>query len=157
MYKNMLEIKTETAPLNYTVNGTALNDEWVSFSTSATDISIRPNLQNLKETGKFGTVVFVDFESSTIGQNEDELKLLKEAEANLTDAVEYDLTSVIAFHTTSNEKRRFFIYTSLNQNDFMKRINDAFRLLPQMPLNFSGGEDANWNNYTACLEDLKNQ
>jgi hypothetical protein len=26
-----------------------------------------------------------------------------------------------------------------------------------MPLNFSGGEDANWNNYTACLEDLKNQ
>jgi hypothetical protein len=39
----------------------------------------------------------------------------------------------------------------------MKRVNDAFRLLPQMPLNFSGGEDANWNNYTACLEDLKNQ
>jgi hypothetical protein len=31
MYKNMLEIKTETAPLNYTVNGTALNDEWVLF------------------------------------------------------------------------------------------------------------------------------
>ena len=157
MYKNMLEIKTEQAPTNYVVNGIALNDEWISFKTSATDISIRPNLQNLKETGKYGTVVFVDFESSTIGQNEDELKLLKEAEASLKDSIEYDLSSVMALHTTSDEKRRFFIYSSLNQNDFMLRVNDAFRLLPQMPLNFSGGDDANWNNYTACLEDFKKQ
>ena len=157
MYKNMLEIKSEQAPTNYVVNGIALNDEWASFKTSATDISIRPNLNNLKETGKYGTVVFVDFESSTIGQNEDELKLLKEAEASLKDSIEYDLSSVMAFHTTNNEKRRYFIYSSLNQNDFMTRINDAFRLLPQLPLNFSGGEDAAWNNYTNCLNDYKNQ
>jgi hypothetical protein len=57
---------------------------------------------------------------------------------------------------TTNDNRRFYIYSSLPQEDFMKRINDAFRLLPQMPLGFSGGNDEKWENYTACLNDLNN-
>jgi hypothetical protein len=63
----------------------------------------------------------------------------------------------MAFHMTTNDKRRFYIYSSLSQEDFMKRINDAFRLLPQLPLSFSGGNDEKWENYIACLNDLKNQ
>jgi hypothetical protein len=157
MYKSILEIKAESTPTNYKVNGIALNDEWKTFETNSMKVSIRPNLQNIKETGNYPAVVNIDFNSNTIGQDADEINLLNAMEASLKDSIEYDLTSVMAFHMTTNDKRRFYIYSSLSQEDFMKRINDAFRLLPQLPLSFSGGNDEKWENYIACLNDLKNQ
>lgn len=154
MYKSILEIKNESTPTNYVVNGIALNDEWKSFETDSMKVSIRPNLQNIKDTGNYPMVVNVDFNSTTIGQNDDELNLLNAMEASLKDTMEYDLAAVMAFHMTTNDKRRFYIYSSLEQQDFMKRINDAFRLLPELPLGFSGGEDAKWENYSNCINDL---
>lgn len=154
MYKSILEIKDESIPSSYVVNGITLNDEWKSFETDSMKVSIRPNLQNIKDTGKYPTVVNVDFNSTTIGQDADELQLLKEMEASLKDTMEYDLAAVMAFHMTTNDKRRFYIYSSLAQQDFMKRINDAFRLLPKLPLGFSGGNDEKWENYSNCINDL---
>ena len=157
MYKTILTIKDEEIPTTYNVNGILLSDEWISFTPNNNiKISIRPNLQNIKETGKYNQVVFVDFRSNTIGQDANETALLTEMEACLTDTIEKDLAAVIAFHVTDQEKRRFFIYTYLSQDDFMMRINDAFKLLPKMPLAFSGGVDAAWENYKNCLADLKN-
>ncbi|HNM31200.1 MAG TPA: Imm10 family immunity protein [Chitinophagales bacterium] len=153
MYKNILSIKEESTPKEYVVNGITLNDEWGTFSTDSMKVSIRPNLQNIKETGKYPQAVFVDFMSATIGKDNNEMALLNEVEACLKDTLEYDLAAVMLFHVTDNEKRRFFIYTGLSQKDFMTRINEAFRLLPQLPLNFSGGEDAVWANYAGCLGD----
>ncbi len=153
MYKNILSIKEESTPKEYVINGITLNDEWGAFSTDNMKVSIRPNLQNIKETGKYPQAVFVDFMSATIGKDDNEMALLNEVEACLKDTLEHDLAAVMLFHVTDNEKRRFFIYTFLSQQDFMKRINEAFRLLPKLPLNFSGGEDAAWANYAGCLGD----
>lgn len=156
MYKNILTIKEEETPNSYTVNSITLNDEWTTFKPANHDliVTIRPHLQNIKETGKYKQVVFVDFMSSTIGKNTEELALLTEMENCLKDTLEYDLAAVITFSVTDQEKRRFFIYTYLNQNEFMTRINDAFKLLPKLPLAFSGGIDEAWDNYTNCLNDL---
>lgn len=154
IYKNILSIKEESTPKEYVINGITLNDEWGAFSTDNMKVSIRPNLQNIKETGKYPQAVFLDFMSTTIGKDENEMAVLKEVEACLIDTLEYDLSAVMLFHVTDNEKRRFFIYTFLSQQDFMKRINEAFRLLPKLPLNFSGGVDAEWANYEGCLKDF---
>lgn len=154
MYKNILEIKAELIPESYTVNGLLLQDIWSSFVTDSIDVEIRPLLKNLQETGKFPQVVFVDFMSETIGKDEKELQLLEEVKACLIDALEKDLAAIMLFHITDHEKRRFFIYTYLDQGKFMERINDAFRLLPQLPLQFSGGLDEKWENYSHCLADL---
>lgn len=154
MYKSILEIKAEATPTSYVVNNITLNDEWKSFETTSMQVKVRPNLQNIKDTGKYPTVVNVDFNSTTIGQDADEINLLNDVEAALKDTLEYDLGAVIAFEVTTNQMRRFYVYTSLSQQDFMKRINEAFRLLPKLPLGFSGGNDENWENYSNCLNDL---
>ena len=156
MYKDILSVKEEVTPKSYVVNGITLNDEWASFATENIQIGLRPNLQNIQATGKYPQAVFVDFMSETIGEDENELALINEVEACLKDTLEKDLAAVLVFHVTDSEKRRFFVYTHLDQNSFMTRINDAFRLLPKLPLNFSGGKDDNWENYTNCLKDYKN-
>lgn len=155
IYGDALIIKDELAQKEYTVNGVKLNDEWKVCELPNLSIKIRPNLQHLKESGKYNDVVFVDFESTTIGKNQDELDVIKAAEESLIDSMEYDLAAVMALHTTSNKMRRYYLYSSLNQNDFMTRVNDAFRLLPKLPLNFSGGEDKPWVNYTECMKDVE--
>ena len=72
MYKNILTIKEEETPNSYTVNGITLNDEWTTFKPANHDliVTIRPHLQNIKDTGKYKQVVFVDFLSSTIGKTQ---------------------------------------------------------------------------------------
>lgn len=155
MYGNSLEIKNEPTPTSYVVNGVTLHDAWQSFATSALSVSIRPKLQNIKELGKYNTAVFIDFNSATIGKDKEELALLKEVESRLIDTFEYDLSSVMAFHTTNATSRRFYIYSQLSQSDFMDRINEAFRLLPTLPLDFSGGADEKWENYDGCMADYE--
>lgn len=155
VYGNLLTIKEEPVPASYTVNGLVLNDKWKACSMPNLQIKIRSELQNIKQTGTYSQVFFVDFNSKTIGQNSAELSVLKAAEESLIDSMEHDLAAVMALHTTSDEKRRYFLYSGLSQGEFMGRINDAFRLLPQMPLEFSGGEDAAWVNYTECMKDVE--
>jgi hypothetical protein len=155
VYGNVLTIKEEPLPTTYTINGLVLNDKWTACSMPNLHIKIRSDLQNIKQTGTYPQVFFVDFNSRTIGQNDAESSVLKAAEESLIDSMEHDLAVVMALHTTSNEKRRYFLYSNLSQGDFMSRINDAFRLLPQMPLDFSGGEDALWTNYTECMKDVE--
>jgi hypothetical protein len=154
IYGNLLIIKDEPVTTAYTVNGLVLNDEWTACRISNLDIKIRHDLQNIRQTGTYPYVFFVDFNSKTIGQNDAESSVLKAAEESLIDSMEYDLAAVMALHTTSDEKRRYFLYSYLRQDEFMNRINDAFRLLPQMPLDFSGGDDAAWTNYTECMKDV---
>lgn len=153
MYKNILKIKEEASSSTYEINGISFNDDWSTFVNGNMKIGIRPHLENLKNSHKYPGVVFVDFMSSTIGQDANETALLNEMEASMIDSLEKDIAAVIAFHVTDADKRRYFIYTYLNQNDFMVRINDAFRLLPKLPLQFSGGTDENWENYNNCLAD----
>lgn len=157
MYKNILEIKNEPTPNTYVIDDISFKDDWTSFTNGNMKIGIRPHLENVKASNKYPGVVFVDFMSNTIGQDSNETALLNEMEASLIDSVEKDLAAVVAFHVTYPEKRRYFIYTYLSQNDFMVRINDAFKLLPQLPLQFSGGADANWENYTNCLNDYNSR
>lgn len=157
MYKNILEIKDEPMPETYTVDGISLKDEWANFTNGNMKISIRPHLENVRASNKYPGVVFVDFMSTTIGQDANETALLNEMEVCLIDSIEKDLAAIIAFHVTYPEKRRYFIYTYLSQNDFMLRINDAFKLLPQLPLQFSGGSDESWENYTNCLNDYSSR
>ncbi|QQR99026.1 MAG: DUF695 domain-containing protein [Sphingobacteriales bacterium] len=154
MYKNILEIQEEALPETYEINGISFKDNWSAFTNGAMKISVRPHLEEIKISGKYPQVVFVDFMSSTIGQDANELALLNEMEACLIDTLEKDLAAVLTFHVSYAEKRRYFIYTYLSQNDFMIRINDAFKLLPQLPLQFSGGIDEKWENYNNCLADL---
>ena len=156
VYGNLLIIKEEPAATEYVVNGLAFHDTWKECSVSNQPIKIRPDLQNIMKTGKYPKVFFVDFNSKTIGQNKAETSVLKAAEESLIDSMEYDLSAVLALHTTNDAMRRYFLYSNLSQDEFMSRIHDAFRLLPQMPLEFSGGEDALWNNYTECLKDVEN-
>lgn len=152
-----LDVMPGKGPGTYAVNGLQLNDDQAYFEASSMKIHIRTGLQQLKESGLYPAVVFLDFRSETIGRDYSELELLLQLESVLTDILEHDLSSVLAFNTTHHEGRRFYIYTSLSQGDFTQRVNEALRLLPRMPLAFSGGEDKNWDNYTECLEDLAAQ
>lgn len=155
LYKTLLEIKAEPTPEVYHVNDLQLHDSWAAFTIDALDVEIRPRLKNMQETGKYPQVVFVDFMSGTIGQDDQELRLLDEVKSCLLDILEKDLAAVMAFYSTDDHKRRFFIYTYLDQGKFMERINEAFRLLPRLPLEFSGGADEKWENYSNCLADYE--
>lgn len=153
--KVTLEIATEPNPASYTINGLRFNDEEGSFKSSNMEVRVRTGIEQLRTSGKYPTTVFVNFESETLGQDEDELHLVEKMEQSLKDTIEWDISSVIAFVTTTREGRKFYIYSSLDQGDFMGRINDAFRLLPKMPLGISGGDDAEWGNYASCLADYE--
>lgn len=155
--EHKLEVVPEQSSGMYTVNGLQLNDDQTYFKASSMKVHIRTGLQQLKESGLYPAAVFLDFKSETIGRDYSELELLLQLESVLTDILEHDLSSVLAFNTTHHEGRRFYIYTSLSQGDFIQRVNEALHLLPRMPLAFSGGEDRNWDNYTECLEDLAAQ
>ena len=153
-------VKLTTVPFGSTkflVNGLEFDDAWVNNdtdNTAAMKLSARPHLQNMQATGRYNTVVFIDWKSATIGKDAEEKQLMDAAEAALKATLERDLSSVMAFTTTGPDSRRYYIYTSLEQGDFMAGINDALRMLPRLPLAFSGGEDAEWANYKGCLEDL---
>ncbi len=155
IYGDLLIVKDEQTPKEYVVNGLTLNDAWKECSMPNLHIKIRPHLKNIKETGKYKNVVFMDFKSETIGKDDAESAMIKAAEESLIDSMEYDLAVVMALHTTSNATRRYYLYSTLTREEFMDRVNDAFRLLPQLPLEFSGGEDINWVNYTECLKDVE--
>lgn len=119
-------------------------------------VSARTKLQNLKASGRFGGVVFATLASTTIlsGSDPAEVARFDAARAALEDTLERDLTSVVAFDVATAESLRFYIYTSLDQQAFMERVNDALRLLPRLPLSFGGGADAAWENYDGALGDV---
>ncbi|HEX7667541.1 MAG TPA: Imm10 family immunity protein, partial [Polyangiaceae bacterium] len=157
VFAEKIYIAPFTVPPVVNVNGMVLNDEKASKQVNENmRVSIRTRLEPLKATGKFPGVVFATLQSSTIlaGSDRKEVALFAEAEAALKDTLERDLTSVMAFDVTNRESKRFYIYTSLGQQDFMGRVNDALRLLPKLPLSFGGGEDAIWENYAGCLADV---
>ncbi|MEO7109795.1 MAG: Imm10 family immunity protein [Polyangiaceae bacterium] len=146
-----------TMPPVVNVNGLVLNDEKASKAVGDNmRVRIRTRLQPLKDTGRFSSVVYVTFDSTTIFAESDrnEVALFAEAEAALQDTFERDLTSVMAFEVTSPTSKRLYVYTSLPQQDFMARVNDALRTLPKLPVSFGGGEDAAWDNYQGCLADV---
>lgn len=154
VYGDLLVIDGEPASTEHVVNGLTFRETWKESGVADLKIKIRPHLQNIRETGKYPQVVFVDF-NLTQGEIDADASVLKAAEESLIDSMEYDLAAVMALHTTSSTSRRYYLYTALSQDEFMTRVNDAFRLLPQLPLEFSGGEDILWHNYTECLKDVE--
>ncbi len=157
VFADKLYIAPVAPPMVMTVAGMELNDEKVSKAVGENmRVNARTKLQSLKASGKFPVVVYATLESSTVfeGADRKETALFAEAEAALKDTLERDLTSVIAFDVTNRSSKRFYIYTSLSQEDLMGRVNDALRTLPKLPLSFGGGEDATWENYEGCMADL---
>lgn len=155
MYKNSLQIKEEATPKIYQVNGISLNDEWQTFNIKNASVHLRPNIENVRDTGKYGMLVNVKYNSTTFNSDKNEQTLVDEMHACLIDTLEKDAAAIVAFLMTADDGITYYIYTYLNQNDFMSRINDAFKTLPKLPLSFSGGTDEKWENYTSCLEDYR--
>lgn len=155
MYKNILHIKEEVTPKLFQVNGISLNDEWQTFDIKNASVHLRPNIENIRDTGKYNQVVNVKYNSSTFNSDKNEQALVDEMHTCLMDTLEKDAAAIIAFLMSADDGITYFIYTYLNQNDFMSRINDAFKTLPKLPLSFSGGADEKWENYTNCLADYR--
>lgn len=140
----VLEVQSFPASQHVVVGDVAFNQERVSAKVDDMQIRIRPHLSNVKATGRYETLVNLKFDG-----------IFDDAEAALVDEFEHDLGAVFAFDTTTNGKRTFFVYSRLDEGDFMTRINLALRGLPRLPLEIGGGSDSAWENYAACLADVK--
>jgi hypothetical protein len=155
----VLEVAPFTPSTQVQVGKDVLHQERVSADVGAMKIRIRPKLQNLKATGRYKTMVNLTLNSETLASGADpkEAELFSAAESALVDEFEHDLAAVFAFDVTDHSGRKFFVYSSLGQQQFMTRLNAALRGLPRLPLGITGGEDEPWENYTACLADVQGE
>ena len=155
----VLEVAPFTPSKQVQVGKDVLHQERVSAEVGAMKVRIRPNLANLKATGRYKTMVNLTLQSETLASGADpqEAELFSAAESALVDEFEHDLAAVFAFDVTDRDGRKFFLYSSLGQQEFMKRLNAALRGLPRLPLGVTGGEDEPWENYAACLADVQGE
>lgn len=153
----VLEVAPFTPSKQVRVGNDVLHQERVAAEVGAMKVRIRPELENLKATGRYKTMVNLSLESSTLASGSDpkEVALFDAAEAALVDEFEHDLAALFAFDVTDRAGRRFFVYSSLGQNAFMTRLNAALQGLPRLPLSITGGEDESWENYASCLADAR--
>lgn len=139
-----LKVAAFTPSAQVQVGDLLLDQTRVAAKVDDMHVRIRTNLHNLKDSQRFETMVNLKFDG-----------IFDDAESALVDEFEHDLGAVFAFDTTTNGKRTFYVYSALDQDGFMSRINYALRGLPRLPLEIGGGADAEWNNYAACLADVK--
>ncbi len=127
---------------------------WQEFQKDEMHISIRPNLQNFKETGEFNLIAMPKYILRTTNNPEMEIKLFQHALDAWVIYLEMDMTSVVSMVIETPEHYQVYIYSKLPQNDFMQRMNESSAFTPAIPLDFDGGTDAAWENYTNCLNDF---
>jgi len=152
MYKNLVNVSNENDNEVYTIGNNTYDLRWENFNNDG-NIAIRPNLANLKSSGHYPIVVLPAFRKGVVGDPVQEKKLFDAMVEALLNVLESDMESVMAFHLETNELYRLFIYTHLDQAKFMADINEALVYLPQLPLEFDGGDDSPWNNYTEVMKD----
>jgi len=153
MYRGLLQIKPETDGGVHQHEGTTWDLRWERFVSDGNTITIRPNLENIRDRGEHQLVVLPVFNKGRYQNPAADQELVPAMLHALMASMESSLDSVIAFHVDGPQHVRLFIYTKLDQERFMAGISEALVYLPQLPLDFGGGPDAGWNNYNACRQD----
>lgn len=126
---------------------------WKSFQARNMEISIRPNLQNFKNDGNFNLVAMPKYLLGRTSNPEMEHKLFQHALDAWVIYFEMDMTSVVSMIIKTAEHYQVYIYSKLSQDQFMGRMNETTSFSPAIPLEFNGGNDPDWENYTNCLND----
>lgn len=126
---------------------------WQSFQTNGMDISIRPNLQYFKDSGEYNLVAMPSYMLGQTGNSEMDLKMFQHALDAWVIYFEMDMTSVVTMVIKTGTYHQVYIYSKLSQDEFMQRMNESSSFTPVIPLEFNGGTDPSWENYSKCLAD----
>lgn len=151
MYKDhpVLVLSKQPEQVKENWNGIDYDLTWGSFGfENGGIVNLRPNISNLQQTGKYNQNVVITFETEGTSK-----ELFDSFLNEMMSVMEADYETIISMVICNEGNNQLFLYTQLSEGDFMARINTALCYLPNLPLGFSGEPDAEWVNYTQCLND----
>lgn len=123
-----------------------------SNNADAFTIRGRVNLKGILEKNNLNTYVTVIYPTNGVAEGNTLTQILN-FEHSLTDTLERDLQSVIAFTFNGAAQYVWHIYTN-NPDEFMKRLNEATRLLPKLPIELGKNDDPKFSSYTRFVADV---
>lgn len=151
MYRQhpVLVIAEESFPSAETWDGVTYDLSWGSFELNENfKVALRPNVANLIALEKYNQLVVISLKNEG---TEDALFDSFAQEMEL--CFESDYSTIIAITTRAEETNQMSLYTTLPQEKFMVRLNEALCYLPHLPLDITGATEPDWGNYMDCYGD----
>lgn len=154
-----LQVENPTDESNIKVGNMDLDETYQEKTMSpnqnnadAFTIRGRVNLKNVLEKNNLKNYVTVVYPTNGVAEGNTRTQILN-FEQSLTDTLERDLQSVIAFTFNGTAQYVWHIYTN-DPDEFMKRLNEATRLLPKLPIELGKNEDPEFSNYARFVADI---
>jgi hypothetical protein len=139
-----------------------LGDSWISleFSTDGglpVFVKFRPYLQNFIDTGFYNQRMDVIWSynspDETLLPHETDLDLMEQVEEALTDIMEEDNQTILAFSFTGENERWWAWYTT-DVDIAGERLNAALAGFDELPITITANTDPDWDDYNGVLEDF---
>lgn len=154
MYNEMegvLQTEPVTLADTETVDGMLFDTSWGTFMLNEDfRVQLRPNLAAQAGSGLYRQAVGISYDNSQGSPEQFEM-----AKNELITCFESDYSTLFAMILRRNDYNQFFIYSRLDQGNFMTRLNEALCYLPQIPISINKREDSDWNEYMQCVQDYR--